>query len=75
MQVMRFGSEAAMNAYVTETDHLKTEADRLDAVRQLLADKGGNIPDAVAIIAGDLTDGHVANLITAADACADETLK
>ena len=75
MKVMRFGSEAALNAYVTETDRLKTEADRLDAVRLLLIEKGGDLPGNVARIAGGLTHDQVTSLIAAADTCADEALK
>lgn len=75
MKVMRFGSEAAINAYVTETDRLKTEAVRLDAVRLLLVKKGGDLPGDVAIIAGGLTHEQATSLIAAADACTDEALK
>ncbi len=75
MKVMRFGSETALDAYVTETGRLKTEADRLGDVRLLLVEKGGDLPGDFAFIIGDLTTEQVTSLIAAADACADEALK
>lgn len=70
MKVMRFGSEAAMNAYVAETDRLIAEADRLEARLTLLGNQYHIVPDARTIPADQLTAEDVEALIASADTCA-----
>jgi uncharacterized protein YkwD len=75
MKVMRFASEAAMNAYVNETRHLRMEGLRLNERLQAIAEKHGGTPDYTRRDFGELTAEEARTRIAAADACADEALK
>ena len=70
MKVMRFGSEAAMNAYIAETDRLTAEADRLEARLTLLRDQYNAVPDRSPVPMDQLTADDVEALIVSADTCA-----
>ncbi len=69
MKVMRFGSEAAMNEYIAESNRLESEAGRM---RQTLADlekSSGHRSNYSYELSGQTTEEQAAGLIAAADAC------
>tara|TARA_R110001606_G_scaffold156361_2_gene299123 strand:+ start:736 stop:1116 length:381 start_codon:yes stop_codon:yes gene_type:complete len=70
MKVMRFGSEAAMNAYLAETDRLTAEADRLETRLTLLRDQYNAVPNRGPVALDQLTAEDVEALIASADTCA-----
>jgi hypothetical protein len=75
MMVMRFGSEAAMNAYIAETQRLRTEAERITMRLDDILQRYGGIADYHFIQFENPTAEEASARIAAADACADEALK
>jgi hypothetical protein len=75
MMVMRFASEAAMQAYIGETRRIRMEALRVnEALMEIVARRGG-VADYTYIPSSELTADGAAQRIAAADACAAEALK
>lgn len=75
MMVMRFGSEAAMNAYIADTQRLRTEAERITMRLDDILQRSGGIADYHFIQFENPTSEEASARIAAADACADEALK
>jgi hypothetical protein len=75
MKLMRFGSEAAMNAYIADTQRLRTEAERITMRLDDVLQRYGGIADYHFIQFENPTAEEAAARIAAADACADEALK
>jgi hypothetical protein len=75
MKLMRFGSEAAMNAYIADTQRLRTEAERITMRLDDILQRYGGIADYHFIQFESPTAEEAAARIAAADACADEALK
>ena len=75
MMVMRFGSEAAMNAYIAYTQRLRTEAERITMRLDDILQRYGGIADYRFIQFENPTAEEASARIAAADACADEALK
>jgi hypothetical protein len=75
MMVMRFGSEAAMNAYIADTQRLRTEAERITMRLDDILQRHGGIADHHFIQFENPTAEEASARIAAADACADEALK
>lgn len=75
MKLMRFASEQAMNAYIAETQRLRTEAIRITMRLDDILAKHGGIADYNLNRFDDLSSEDAAARIAAADACADEALK
>lgn len=75
MMVIRFGSEAAMNAYMADTQRLRTEAERITMRLDDILQRYGGIADYHFIQFENPTAEEASARIAAADACADEALK
>lgn len=75
MMVMRFASEAAMNAYIAETGWLRAEGERITTRLDDILQRHGGIADYHFIRFDNPVAEEAAARISAADACADEALK
>lgn len=75
MMVMRFASEAAMNAYIADTKRLRTEGERITMRLDDILQRYGGIADYHFIQFESPTAEEASARIAAADACADEALK
>ena len=75
MMLMRFASEAAMNAYIADTQRLRMESERITMRLDDILKRYGGIADDYYVEFENHTVEQATAWIAAADACADEALK
>ncbi|PKP83029.1 MAG: hypothetical protein CVT79_03005 [Alphaproteobacteria bacterium HGW-Alphaproteobacteria-18] len=75
MQVMRFASEAAMNAYIEETNRFLDEADRLNRLLVRFNAKHGEGKGLPPLLGNGATEQSAARASASADECAAKFLE